>query len=91
MKCGGEMVLSGPGKLYDKQLDDAIPWWEDTLKGKGPDFDTPDPNEGEFMSAADYFGLLLAPTRRPNVPYNIPDGALKDLHVRKNQCNRQLP
>ena len=66
------------GKLHHRQVEDAIPWWEDTLKGKGPDFDTPDPNEGEFMSAAGYFGLLQG--RLPKVSYNVPEGALKGLY-----------
>lgn len=79
------MVLNGPGKLYDRQVDAAEPWWEDTLKGKGPDFDTPDPNEGEFKSATDYFGMLLAPERRPKVPYNVPDGALAALYNKISQ------
>lgn len=79
------MVLDGEGKLLHYQVEAAVPWWEVTLKGKDPDFDTPDPNEGEFRSATDYFGLLL--TRPLNVQHNVREGALKALYDKISAIN----
>ena len=73
------------GRLYGQQVEAAIPWWKETLKNKGPDFDTPDPNEGEFMSAAGYFGLLQE--ELPKVPYNVQEGELKDLYKEIGQID----